>query len=54
VLPDWSAQGLGSRLYILTLQDRHPSHAARVLIDYLREALAPLRALSETASVCTS
>lgn len=43
VLPSWRAQGLGSRLYILTLQDRHPSHAARVLMEFLREALAPLR-----------
>jgi len=49
VLPDWRAQGLGSRLYILTLQDRHPSHAARVLIDHLREALSPLNTLRGTA-----
>ena len=43
VLPDWQAQGLGNALYILTMQDRHPSHAVRVLTDYLREVLAPLR-----------
>lgn len=43
VLPAWQAQGLGSALYILTMQDRHPAHAVRVLTEYLREVLAPLR-----------
>lgn len=44
VLPAWQAEGLGQALYILTMADRHPSHAARVLVDYLREVLAPLEA----------
>jgi DNA-binding transcriptional LysR family regulator len=43
VLPAWKAEGLGRKLYILTMQDRHPSHAARVLTEYLREVVAPLR-----------
>jgi DNA-binding transcriptional LysR family regulator len=42
VLPAWQAQGLGNALYILSMPDRHPSHAARVLTEYLREALAAL------------
>ncbi len=39
VLPSWQAQGLGDALYVLTMPDRHPSHAVRVLIDYLYETL---------------
>lgn len=42
VLPSWQPQGLGKALYILTMQDRRPSHAVCVLTDYLREILAPV------------
>jgi len=40
VLPQWQAQGLGRALYILTMQDRRPSHAVSVLTDYLKEVLS--------------
>jgi DNA-binding transcriptional LysR family regulator len=42
VLPNWKVQGLGNSLYILTMKDRHPSHALRVLTDYLHSAVATL------------
>lgn len=44
VLPAWQAEGLGNALYVLTMPDRHPTHAVRMLTAYLREALAPLGA----------
>jgi DNA-binding transcriptional LysR family regulator len=44
VLPEWRPQGLGDRLFILTMPNRHPSQASRVLIDFLRASLQPLSA----------
>jgi DNA-binding transcriptional LysR family regulator len=42
VLTQWEPEGLGNALYILTMPDRHPSHAAAAVMDYLREVLASL------------
>ncbi|WP_093217968.1 MULTISPECIES: LysR family transcriptional regulator [unclassified Variovorax] len=42
VLPQWEPEGLGNALYILTMPDRHPSHAAVAVMDYLREVLASM------------
>ena len=39
VLPRWEPEGVGDALYILMMPDRHPSHASRVLIAYLRDLL---------------
>lgn len=39
VCPDWSISGLGDRLYIVTAQDHRPSHAVRVMTDFLKSNL---------------
>ncbi|MGO4326990.1 LysR substrate-binding domain-containing protein [Cupriavidus sp. 2TAF22] len=42
VLPEWNAEGLGNRLYIITTPNLHPSMATRALIDFLRERIPAL------------
>lgn len=42
VLPDWIPEGLGGRLYILSMQNRQPTALAQELIAHLRDALALL------------
>ncbi|WP_020202012.1 MULTISPECIES: LysR family transcriptional regulator [Cupriavidus] len=42
VLPEWHAEGLGDRLYIITTPNLHPSMATRALIDFLRERIPAL------------
>lgn len=39
VCPDWSISGLGDRLYIVTAEDRRPSHAVKVMTDFLKTNL---------------
>ncbi|MDR0202997.1 MAG: LysR family transcriptional regulator [Delftia acidovorans] len=39
VCPDWTVSGLGDRLYIITAEDRRPSHAVKVMTEFLRASL---------------
>lgn len=45
VLPQWRAEGLGNRLYVLTTPNVRAPLAVRALIDHLREAIAKIEAL---------
>ncbi|MBB1632877.1 LysR family transcriptional regulator [Cupriavidus sp. UME77] len=46
VLTEWKPEGLGSRLYIITTPNLHPSMATRTLIDFLRERIPALDVFS--------
>ncbi len=46
VLPDWTPEGLGNRLYIITTPNPHLSMATRALIAFLREGVAGLEVFS--------
>lgn len=37
--PDWRVSGLGDRLYIITAEDRRPSHAVKALTQFLKASL---------------
>lgn len=39
VCPEWKISGLGDRLYIVTKEDRRPSHAVRVMTEFLKNNL---------------
>lgn len=39
ICPDWSISGLGDHLYIVTAQDHRPSHAVRVMTEFLKSNL---------------
>jgi DNA-binding transcriptional LysR family regulator len=45
VLPQWRAEGLGDRLYVLTTPNVHAPLAVRAFIDHLRDAIARVEAL---------
>jgi DNA-binding transcriptional LysR family regulator len=45
VLPQWRAEGLGNRLYVLTTPNVHAPLAVRAFIDHLRETVAGIEAL---------
>lgn len=42
VLPDWIPEGLGGKLYILSMPNRQPTGATQALIAHLRDVLASL------------
>lgn len=50
VLPQWKAEGLGNRLFILTTPNPHAPLAVRALISFLREAIAGIDALPTAAA----
>lgn len=37
--PGWTVSGLGDRLYIITAEDRRPSHAVKALTQFLKASL---------------
>ena len=39
VCPEWNVSGLGDRLYIITAQDLRPSHAVKVVTEFLKTNL---------------
>lgn len=39
VCPDWRVSGLGDRLYIITLANRRPPHAVKIMTEFLRARL---------------
>lgn len=39
VCPDWRVSGLGDRLYIVTLANRRPPHAVKVMTEFLQARL---------------
>lgn len=39
VCPDWRVSGLGDRLYIITLANRRPPHAVKVMTEFLQARL---------------
>ncbi|MNU09038.1 hypothetical protein D3C72_2553810 [compost metagenome] len=40
VCPDWWVTGLGDRLFIVTVENRRPSQAVKVMTDFLKTNLA--------------
>lgn len=45
VLPQWRAEGLGNRLFVLTTPNLRAPLAVRALVDHLAEAIARIEAL---------
>ncbi|GAB2463093.1 MAG: LysR family transcriptional regulator [Comamonas sp.] len=39
VCPDWRVSGLGDRLYVITLANRRPPHAVKVMTEFLQARL---------------
>lgn len=39
ICPDWRVSGLGDRLYIITLANRRPPHAVKVMTEFLQARL---------------